>query len=225
MACYKTNIEVEEQQDLGLSIQKLIESNIKNAYTSYLAQITAINGNKVHIKPIIKTNPSDKEVVVNNVLVAFPFSQNWRVQFKLKVGDIGLAAVNDKDLTCYKNSGGAGNAHTQRYKNISDAIFFPAAMFQTKENQSVNFTIENEKGNCCLTFGNDEIGLLKAKLLTIQSENTTLKTVLKDLATRLENMAKGNTAPDGHGHSSTTAPSSIGKFNEWAANLDRLFKA
>uniref|UniRef100_A0A0N5AD00 Uncharacterized protein n=1 Tax=Syphacia muris TaxID=451379 RepID=A0A0N5AD00_9BILA len=98
-------------------------------------------------------------------------------------------------------------------------------MFQTLENDSVNFTITNDKGNCCLAFGNDEIGTLKAKLLTIQSENTTLKEELKKLASLCEGMASGSTAPDGHGHSSTTAPSSIGKFNSWASGLDNLFKS
>lgn len=224
MTYYKTNIEVSEQQDLGLSIQRLIESNIKNAYTSYLAQITSIVGNKIHIKPIIKTNPDDKEVIVNNCLVAFPFSQNWRIQYKLKVGDIGLAVVSDKDLSNYKNTGGASIAKTKRYKNISDSIFFPISMFQTLQNDSVNFTIINNKGNCCLTFGNDEIGTLKAKLLTIQSENTTLKAELKKLAALLEGMAGGKTSADGHGHTTTTAPSSVGKFNSWASGLDKLFK-
>ena len=224
MAYYKTNIEVSEQQDLGLSIQKLIESNIKNAYTSYLAQITSIVDNKIHIKPIIKTNSDDKDVIINNCLVAFPFSQNWRIQYKLKVGDIGLAVVSDKDLSNYKNTGGASIAKTKRYKNISDAIFFPVSMFQTLQNDSVNFTIINDKGNCCLTFGNDEIGTLKAKLLTIQSENTTLKAELKKLASLLEGMAGGSTSADGHGHTTTTAPSSVGKFNSWASGLDKLFK-
>lgn len=225
MAYYQTNIEVSEQQDLGLSIQKLIESNIKNAYTSYLSQITAIVGNKIHVKPIIKTNPDDKEVIINNCLIAFPFSQNWRVQYKLKVGDIGLAVVSDKDLSNYKNNGKASVAKTKRYKNISDAIFFPVSMFQTLENDSVNFTITNDKGNCCLVFGNDEIGTLKAKLLTIQSENTTLKAELKKLASLIEGLAGGRTAPTGHTGGVTTCPGSIGKFNSWASGLDKLFKS
>lgn len=226
MAYYKTNIDVSEQQDLGLAIQKLIESNIKNASTAYLAQITSIAGNKLHIKPIIKENSDDKEVIINNVLIAFPTSNLWSIQYKLTVGDIGLVVANDKDLSVYKNSGKGGTAQTKRYKNISDAIFFPVSMFQTKDNQSINFTIENAKGNCCLTFGNDEIGLLKAKLLTIQSENTTLKAELKKLASLLESLASGKTQGDTHsGTRLTTSPDSIGKFNSWASGLDKLFKA
>ena len=142
MAYYKTNIDVSEQQDLGLAIQKLIESNIKNASTAYLAQITSIVGNKLHIKPIIKENSDDKEVIINNALVAFPASSLWSIQYKLAVGDIGLVVANDKDLSVYKNSGKGGTAQTKRYKNISDAIFFPVSMFNTAPIDSIDFAIQ-----------------------------------------------------------------------------------
>ncbi|TLD85789.1 Gp138 family membrane-puncturing spike protein [Helicobacter sp. MIT 05-5294] len=226
MPIYKTNIDIEEQNDLGLAIQKLIESNIRNSYTSYLAKIVSIAGNKLHIQPIIKSNKEDKEVVINNALIAFPFSGNWRIQYKLKVNDIGLVIVADKDITNYKNSGKDSIVATKRFKNINDAIFFPVSMFQTLDNDSINFTLVNQKGNCALTFGNDEIGTLKAKLLTIQSENTTLKAELKKLASLLESLASGKTQGDTHsGTRLTTSPDTIGKFNSWASGLDNLFKS
>lgn len=151
MAYYQTNLDISEQQDLGLAIQKLIEANVKNACTSYLAQITSIAGNKLHIKPIIKDNADDKEVIINNALVAFPSSSIWSIQFKLRVGDIGLVVVTDKDNTSYKNTGGGGIAKTKRNHNISDAIFFPVSMFKTAPIDSIDFAIQKENDKAHLT--------------------------------------------------------------------------
>ena len=67
--------------------------------------------------------------------------------------------------------------------------------------------------------------IFKAKLLTLESENTTLKRALKELADLLEAMASGSTSADGHGHTTITAPSSIGAFSGWySGTINSLFK-
>ena len=45
------------------------------------------------------------------------------------------------------------------------------------------------------------------------------------LAGLLEAMASGQTGADGHGQTSTTAPSSIGKFSAWGDGLNNLFNS
>lgn len=221
---YESLVKTTESQDLGACIQNLINDNLKSLQTCFLGKVIKINGNKLCFERLIKKKENEALVIVNNCLIGFPYSQNWQVQYKLAVGDIGICFTMDCDISHYKTSGNGGVAPTQRQKDLNDSIFIPLSLFKTLSNDSINFIIKSHTKKCLLEFNNSEIGTLKAKLLTIQSENTTLKAALKDLATRLENMAKGNTAPDGHGHASTTAPASIGKFNEWATNLNLLFK-
>lgn len=248
---YESLIKTTESQDLGTCIQNLISDNLKSLNTAFLARVTKINGNKLCFERLIKKKENEAQVIVNNCLIGFAYSQKWQVQYKLAVGDIGICFTMDCDISDYKTKGSGGVAPTQRQKDLNDCIFIPLSLFSTLTNDSINFYIQSDTGNCKLHFDNAEsglfqsklplkiqdntkncflhfdsamIGTLRAKLITIQSENTTLKAKMKELATLLENMAKGNTAADGHGHASQTSPASVGKFNSWASSLDKLFK-
>lgn len=221
---YQNIIKSGENNDLGLAIQNLINDNLRFIRTTYLAKIVSINENKVSIKPILRQKANEQVLIINNCMIAFSYSQIWQTQFKLKVGDIGVAIVIENDISSYKQSGNEGLNNTKRFKDVNDSIFIPFSLYTTLNNNEVNYKIENNNKSCKIEFNNDEIGIFKAKLITLESETTTLKAKLLELVSLLESMASGQTGPDGHGQTSTTSPSSIGQFNSWGSSLNSLFK-
>ncbi|ALW15604.1 Gp138 family membrane-puncturing spike protein [Campylobacter jejuni] len=221
---YQNLIQPTENSNLGFAIQNLINDNLRFIKTAYLAKIVSISENKVSIKPILKQNEKDSVLILNNVMICFPYSQLWQTQFKLKVGDIGVAIVIENDISSYKQSGNEGLNNTKRFKDVNDSVFIPLSLYTTLNNSEVNYKIENNNKSCKMEFNNDEIGIFKAKLITLESETTTLKAKLLELVSLLESMASGQTGPDGHGQTSTTSPISIGRFNSWGSSLNSLFK-
>ncbi|EQA3509764.1 hypothetical protein ACX1PV_001744 [Campylobacter jejuni] len=221
---YQNLIKSGENNDLGLAIQNLINDNLRFIRTTYLAKIVSINENKVSIKPILRQKANEQVLIINNCMIAFPYSQLWQTQFKLKAGDIGVAIVIENDISSYKQSGNEGLNNTKRFKDVNDSIFIPLSLYTTLNNSEVNYKIENNNKSCKMEFNNDEIGIFKAKLITLESETTTLKAKLLELVSLLESMASGQTGPDGHGQTSTTSPGSIGQFNSWGSSLNSLFK-
>lgn len=202
---YENLIKPREDSDLGLAIQKLIKSNLESINTCFLARITAINGNKVSIVPALKRKQTDKTVVINNCMVGFGYSQKWIIQHKLVVGDIGLAITAQDDISSYKMSGNVGLNQTKRIKDINDSIFLPLSLFDSLNNDEINYIIKSFDGKCKLEFTNANVGILQAQLLALKSENTTLKTELQNLADILIS---------GGGIPALTA---------WKSNLDNLF--
>lgn len=221
---YKNLIQPTENSNLGFAIQNLINDNLKFIKTSYLAKIINIQDNKITIKPLLKQKEDDETLILNNVLIGFSYSQLWQTQFKLGIGDIGLAIVIENDISSYKETGKEGLNNTGRFKDVNDSVFIPLSFYTTLNNNDVNFLIQNNTQKCKLEFDNNEIGILKAKLLTLESETTTLKKKFKELVDLLEAMASGNTSATGHGHVVVTSPGSIGKFNAWFSSLDSLLK-
>lgn len=222
---YQNLVKSGESSDLGTAIQNLINDNLKFINTAFLAKIVRINTKSVDIQPILKQNINDKDLIINNCLIAFNHSQLWDIQHKLKVGDIGVALVMQNDISTYKQIGAGGVVATRRFKDFNDSIYIPLSLYETRPNADINYIIESHTKKCKLEFNNDEIGIFKAKLLTLESENTTLKRALKELVDLLETMASGSTSADGHGHTTTTAPASIGAFNSWYnSTINELFK-
>lgn len=222
---YQNLVKSGESSDLGTAIQNLINDNLRFINTAFLAKIVRINANSVDIQPILKQNIIDKDLIINNCLIAFNHSQLWDIQHKLKVGDIGIALVMQNDISTYKQIGAGGVVATRRFKDFNDSIYIPLSLYETRANADINYIIESHTKNCKLEFNNDEIGIFKAKLLTLESENTTLKRALKELVNLLEAMASGSTSADAHGHATTTAPASIGTFNSWYnSTINKLFK-
>lgn len=221
---YENNIKSGTNVDLGSAIQSLITANVEDIKTHFLAQITSIEGNKISFKPIMRQRQEDENVIVNNIMVAFSFSGEWQEQFKLKVGDIGLVFITQDDISSYKNTGEGGVCSTRRIKDINDAIFLPCSLFKSLKNDDINYILKDKDEKCLLEFNNDKIGTLRAKLLILESETTTLKKKLNELTELLEAMARGSTSPDTAGHVATTAPGSIGTFYSWYNSLDELFK-
>ena len=109
---YHNLVKSGESSDLGTAIQNLINDNLRFINTAFLAKIVKINTNSVDIQPILKQNISDKDLIINNCLIAFNHSQLWDIQHKLKVGDIGIALVMQNDTTNHSR-----NSFCQASKN------------------------------------------------------------------------------------------------------------
>lgn len=222
---YKGLIKPGDNNDIGDAIQNLISDNLKFINTAFLAKIVNIEDNKITIKPLLRKNDNEKVLILNEVLIGFNYSNNWQTQFKLKINDIGLAIVIQNDISSYKITGKEGLNNTGRFKDVNDSIFIPLSLFKTLNNEEINFIIQNHNKKCKLEFNNDEIGILRARLLTIESEHTTLKKAFRELVSLLETMAGGITSATGHGHTVITSPRSIGKFSSWYDNqIEKLLK-
>ncbi len=217
---YNSLITTSNNDNIGQALQDLIQDNIARIDTSFLAKIVSINNNKVSISPIIKRKTTDTTTVYNNCLIGFNKSGNWTTQFKLKKGDIGLAIVVQDDITSYKNSGKGGLNLTGRIQDKNDSIFIPFSLFDTLSNNDINYLIESFDKKCKLEFSNENIGTLQATLLSLKSENTTLKNKLVELANFLDSAMILQSPSGVQPFDSATRAN----FSNWKNSLDDLFQ-
>lgn len=243
---YKQLNPVTNKDDIGVAINLLIQDNIKKVNTSFIAEIVSINGNKVSIKKKIKDKANDKDTIYNNCMIGFSQSGFWQEQFKLKVGDDGIAFVMQDDVSNYKSTGKGGINPSGRIQDKNDSVFIPLSLFETLQNNDINYLLKSLDGICKLEFNNDNICTLQAKeivintqnnlakvdfkedglieftstLLSLKSENTTLKTKLKELSTILRNALIDQTPSGTQPFNSAT----ITAFANWDTSLNDLFK-
>lgn len=170
---YQNIIKSGENNDLGLAIQNLINDNLRFIKTVYLAKIVSINENKVSIKPILRQKDSEQVLIINNCMIAFPYSQLWQTQFKLKIGDIGVAVVIENDITSYKQSGNEGLNNTGRFKDVNDSIFIPLSLYTTLNNSDINYQIKDLGGTCLFEFNNAFDCNLKANNINSSANKNT----------------------------------------------------
>lgn len=170
---YQNLIKSGENNDLGLAIQNLINDNLRFIRTTYLAKIVSINENKVSIKPILRQKANEQVLIINNCMVAFPYSQLWQTQFKLKVGDIGVAIVIENDISSYKQSGNEGLNNTKRFKDVNDSIFIPLSLYTTLNNSDINYQIKDLGGTCLFEFDNAFDCNLKANNINTNANSNT----------------------------------------------------
>ena len=142
---YQNLIKSGESSDLGTAIQNLINDNLRNIQTAFLAEIVTINRNTLDIRPILRKSSNEKVLTINNCLIGFNYSQNWSIQHKLKVGDIGIALVIENDISSYKESGKGGINATRRFKDANDAIYIPLSLYNSFSNAAINHQIKNIK--------------------------------------------------------------------------------
>ena len=217
---YKQLNPVTNKDDIGVAINLLIQDNIKKVNTSFIAEIVSINGNKVSIKKKIKDKSTDKDTIYNNCMIGFLQSGFWQEQFKLKVGDDGIAFVMQDDVSNYKSTGKGGVNPSGRIQDKNDSVFIPLSLFETLQNNDINYLLKSLDGKCKLEFTNDNIGILQADLITLKSENTTLKTKLKELSNILRNALIDQTPSGTQPFNSAT----ITAFANWDTSLNDLFK-
>lgn len=201
--------------DTALSIQQLITQNINNINTAFLAKITAINGNKLSIKPIARTSKNTQNAIINNVLIAQPKSGIWEISFKLSVGDIGLCIVCDSDISLYKQNGNSDFlVNSNRRFNKNDCVFMPLSLYSQK---NADFKISDNQGNT-IEFNNSELKINANSDLTMQGDKLAFKsskTTLKSELEALTDILLGSNLDGG-----TKAKLTLYKAN----NLNDLFK-
>ena len=228
----------------GEIIQNIISQNLKNARFAFLAKITSLNGNKISVCEIARRNDKEQNPIINNVLVAQPKSGKWRIQFDLKVGDIGLCVCNDSDLSIYKGKGSSDYlVNTDRQHDLNDCIFLPLSLYTQDGTNGLNFIISDENNANFIKFNNgnldiecenltliksktitaqaEQLATIKGQLVTIQSAQTTLKAVLQNLA----GILAGATTQTNNSHNHATfSPDDKGALNAWSSSLNNLFK-
>lgn len=156
-----------ETQDLGSAIQGLISANISAIETSFLAQVDSIADNRVNIKPLLKSDSQEGDVIISNALIAQPRSAEYQISFKVAQGDIGLAIVSKQDISTYKNNGEGGVVNTQREFDITDSIFIPLSLYLQEPNDSIGLIISNADSSTKIELQGDT--------LTIEAPNIIIK--------------------------------------------------
>ena len=172
---YQNLIKSGQSADLGTAIQNLINDNLRNIQTAFLCEIVAIENNKIDIRPILRKSSDEKVLTINNCLIGFNYSQNWSIQHKLKIGDIGLALVIQNDISSYKEQGKGGINATRRFKDANDAIYIPLSLYNSFSNDDINYQIKDLSDKCLFEFTNEFDNNLKAINITSTAEkNTTI---------------------------------------------------
>lgn len=172
---YQNLIKSGQSADLGTAIQNLINDNLRNIQTAFLCEIVAIENNKIDIRPILRKSSDEKVLTINNCLIGFNYSQNWSIQHKLKVGDIGIALVIQNDISSYKEKGQGGINATRRFKDANDAIYIPLSLYNSFSNDEINYQIKDLSDKCLFEFTNEFDNNLKAINITSTAEkNTTI---------------------------------------------------
>ena len=172
---YQNLIKSGQSADLGTAIQNLINDNLRNIQTAFLCEIVAIENNKIDIRPILRKSSDEKVLTINNCLIGFNYSQNWSIQHKLKIGDIGLALVIQNDISSYKEQGKGGINATRRFKDANDAIYIPLSLYNSFSNDEINYQIKDLSDKCLFEFTNEFDNNLKAINITSTAEkNTTI---------------------------------------------------
>ena len=172
---YQNLIKSGQSADLGTAIQNLINDNLRNIQTAFLCEIVAIENNKIDIRPILRKSSDEKILTINNCLIGFNYSQNWSIQHKLKIGDIGLALVIQNDISSDKEKGQGGINATRRFKDANDAIYIPLSLYNSFSNDEINYQIKDLSDKCLFEFTNDFDNNLKAINITSTAEkNTTI---------------------------------------------------
>ena len=172
---YQNLIKSGQSADLGTAIQNLINDNLRNIQTAFLCEIVAIENNKIDIRPILRKSSDEKVLTINNCLIGFNYSQNWSIQHKLKIGDIGIALVIQNDISSYKEKGQGGINATRRFKDANDAIYIPLSLYNSFSNDDINYQIKDLSDKCLFEFTNEFDNNLKAINITSTAEkNTTI---------------------------------------------------
>lgn len=197
--------------DIGQAVQALISDNLSRLNTCFLAKVDSVDENKVNVSFLL----GDCKIVIPSVLVGVTQSKAFQQGIKLAPDDVGLCLVCDHDITSYKQSGGSGAILSKRTHDLIDSVFIPLSLFNS------NLEDNSIKSEGTFKIEAKEDLSIKGQLLTLQSENASLKKTLSSLA---EILAGLTTIPAVQGSNLTLNPDVIVKINQWKAELDTLFK-
>lgn len=197
--------------DIGQAIQSLISDNLSRLNTCYLAKVDSVDENKVNVVFLM----GDCKMVIPSLLVGIPQSKAFLQGMKIEAGDVGLCLVCDKDISVYKDSQSGGKLATSRSHDLIDSIFIPLSLCDSNIQENL---IESKEG---LSIKAKEVLEIQGQLLTLKSENASLKTTLAKLADILAGLTTINAV---QGSPLTLSPSTISDIQQWKLELDQLLK-
>lgn len=131
-----TGYDLEDLVDLPTMIDKLIEKQVREINTCFIAKVTEVKENKVSVinsNQFMFKDKAHKHPIINDCLVAIPQGQNLKITMPLKVGDYGICVVLQEDYSQYKKSGKDSIPNTPRKFDLSDSVFIPFSLFETQE--------------------------------------------------------------------------------------------
>mgnify|MGYP006998071611 CR=1 FL=1 len=228
-----------EDNSIGGVIQSLIQSNMSCINTCFIAKVVSVNNNKVDIIDILKSNINNDNTIIPNVIVGQPYSNKYKISFSINTNDIGIALVCKKDISTYKKNGASSSVvNTNRNFNIIDSIFIPLSLFNQTDLNNDEMFIGNEDNNIKLSnklmlksksqvsIESEQINILsrdnlelKGKLLSLKSENDSLKNILIKLSDLVSNLIIDT--PQGVGSINQASKQLI---EQWKVNLNNFFK-
>ena len=121
-------------------INDLIDQRLRQMQTAYPAEVVSYDATTATatVKPlfieawrgpnderILETIENESETHVENVLVAFPRSGNFRIVFPIAAGDTGLVVVTKYSLDRFRDQGGQQDPGDLRKFTMSGSVFFP----------------------------------------------------------------------------------------------------
>lgn len=217
---FKNPINPTESDNLGVSIQKLIEQNICNINTCFLARIQAIGGDGlVDIVDIIKHNEKAENPVISGAIYGIPSTGLWGVSHNAKTGDIGLAIVLKNDINVYKMNKSGGRPSTQRHFNNNDCVFIPLNLLSQPSTD--NYSIKSEDKKVGLTLSSDSIELKNNNTILSIKENIKLSNASMDIKSVLESIVDLFTKVQYGGY--PIGPVGMDDLIKTKANISKLF--
>ena len=164
-------------------IQQATRIAALNLRVALPARVHAVKGDqKVDVQPLLQACFVDRGIVdmamLQDVPVAMPMGQDWRLGFPVAPGDVGLCVFCDRSLDTFLASDGTTPQDPQdrRAHDLSDAIFYPGLVPDPKQTTDIQAT-----GDLVLQNGQTTVRLRKDGTVALQNSQLELLAILDRL--------------------------------------------
>lgn len=118
-------------------INKLIENQINQIHTCFIAKIVSISEDKTKVSVIncnkyVFGDEVQNSSIINDCLVAIPYTNTLNIFLPLEVADFGICVVCESDINSFKETGDISIPASKRKFNINDSIFIPLSLKNSK---------------------------------------------------------------------------------------------
>lgn len=165
-----------QYKDLGAAITNLIELYTKDQInTIFLCKVNSVNEDgSVDIVPL------KKKLVISNVKVVSLSSKEYQFKPIIKKDQLGLALVNQTDISTFSKDNIDYPVNTDRYFDIQDALFLPCNFdYEPVEDNQITCS-ENLLINSKKNLG------LEANKLALKGAQSSLKEILNEFLDNLK---------------------------------------
>lgn len=201
--------EVEDTIDDYSILSLIMDRKIEKINTCYIAKVIDIAENKVSVIPANKYMLRGEEIppaVVNNCMLALPYSGLFKMKIPIQKGDFGLCIVCQDDTSNFKARGEEAPPNSDRRFDICDSIFLPAALYNAADldedlvlEYKDEATITFNKESLSIAYKENEVKLTsdgviinaKSDPLEIKNANGSLLTALEKIVSMLDLIASG----------------------------------